>query len=210
MMHVIILTSDPAIRETLRRWVGRCGWHAVANGADTLSHPLIAIVDGLHPAEWAYDELPDGAVTIGNEDSPFQQKPAVSQHLEAPLTIVSLRQVLADMGRQVAQPQRIALACGVIVDCLTGQMTHAETGKADVLTDKELALMVYLASCEGEIVGKETLLQEIWRYQPEVDTHTVETHIYRLRNKMDGVCSGAGDCVTTENGGYCFSTNAKQ
>jgi DNA-binding response OmpR family regulator len=45
-------------------------------------------------------------------------------------------------------------------------------------------------------VPRETLLHEVWGYSPAVTTHTLETHIYRLRRKI------AGELLITEEGGY--------
>jgi len=50
------------------------------------------------------------------------------------------------------------------------------------LTEKETNILKFLYRC-GETVPRETLLHEVWGYNPAVTTHTLETHIYRLRQK---------------------------
>lgn len=52
------------------------------------------------------------------------------------------------------------------------------------LTEKEAAVLNYLHGCDRP-VDKETLLREIWGYGDGVSTHTLETHIYRLRQKLE-------------------------
>ncbi len=53
------------------------------------------------------------------------------------------------------------------------------------LTEKETAIIKCLLSAHPNKVEKENLLEEVWNYAPDVETHTVETHIYRLRQKIN-------------------------
>ncbi len=54
------------------------------------------------------------------------------------------------------------------------------------LTEKEAALLARLCRAEGRPVSRDTLLREVWGYSPNVSSHTVETHVYRLRRKIEG------------------------
>jgi hypothetical protein len=65
-------------------------------------------------------------------------------------------------------------------------MLHEQTGEIVRLTDKEAALLAALAATNGAPVSRETLLEEVWGYGANVTTHTLETHIYRLRQKLGG------------------------
>ncbi len=53
------------------------------------------------------------------------------------------------------------------------------------LTVKETAILRYLYRVGERPVSRETMLQEVWGYHSEVTTHTLETHIYRLRQKIE-------------------------
>ena len=53
------------------------------------------------------------------------------------------------------------------------------------LTEKESALLKFLYRADGALVARQTLLREIWGYSAQASTHTVETHIYRLRRKIE-------------------------
>jgi DNA-binding response OmpR family regulator len=69
------------------------------------------------------------------------------------------------------------------------------------LTEKEVAILRYLYRAGQRSVSRETLLQEVWGYNSGVTTHTLETHIYRLRRKMEKDVA-APAILITEAGGY--------
>lgn len=69
------------------------------------------------------------------------------------------------------------------------------------LTEKEAAILRYLYRAGANPVSRETLLGEVWGYNAGVNTHTLETHIYRLRQKMERDPTNAEILVTTP-GGY--------
>lgn len=69
------------------------------------------------------------------------------------------------------------------------------------LTEKEVSIIKYLYKSQDRIVSKNELLQEVWGYSPDVTTHTIETHIYRLRQKVEHDNPDA-QIIITEEGGY--------
>jgi DNA-binding response OmpR family regulator len=69
------------------------------------------------------------------------------------------------------------------------------------LTDKETAILKYLYRAGDRVVGREVLLDEVWGYNANVTTHTLETHVYRLRQKIEPDPSNA-QILVTEPGGY--------
>ncbi len=73
-------------------------------------------------------------------------------------------------------------------------------GKKVRLTEKETLILKYLYR-QGKAVARETLLHEVWGYNPAVTTHTLETHIYRLRQKVEPDAARA-TLIITESGGY--------
>jgi DNA-binding response OmpR family regulator len=68
------------------------------------------------------------------------------------------------------------------------------------LTEKETNILKFLYR-SAETVPRETLLHEVWGYNPAVTTHTLETHIYRLRQKIERD-PGEARILITESGGY--------
>ena len=69
------------------------------------------------------------------------------------------------------------------------------------LTEKETSILKYLYRAGQKVVSRDILLNEVWGYNAGVTTHTLETHIYRLRQKIEADPSAAAILVT-ETGGY--------
>jgi len=69
------------------------------------------------------------------------------------------------------------------------------------LTEKETAILKYLYRAGDRVIGRDTLLGEVWGYNAGVTTHTLETHVYRLRQKIERDPAHA-EILITEPGGY--------
>lgn len=69
------------------------------------------------------------------------------------------------------------------------------------LTEKETSILKYLYRAGEKVVTRDILLHEVWGYNAGVTTHTLETHIYRLRQKIEKDPSNA-ELLITETGGY--------
>ncbi len=70
------------------------------------------------------------------------------------------------------------------------------------LTEKEHLILQILLKNEDSIVPKRQLLDEVWGYNEHIETHTLETHIYRLRQKIEDDPSQPVLLLTDEQGGY--------
>ena len=73
-------------------------------------------------------------------------------------------------------------------------------GLAIRLTEKETAILVFLARAGGRPVTRQALLDEVWAYAEGVETHTLETHIYRLRQKIEENPASPVCLLTLEDG----------
>lgn len=76
-----------------------------------------------------------------------------------------------------------------------------EKGTKIRLTEKEAAIIKYLYRSGTQVVGRDELLEEVWGYNSGVTTHTLETHVYRLRQKIEKDPSNVS-LLVTESGGY--------
>ncbi len=80
-------------------------------------------------------------------------------------------------------------------------LLHNDKKQKIRLTDKESSLLKYLCRADDRVVSRALLLNEVWGYNSSVNTHTLETHIYRLRQKIEQDPSNA-ELLVTETGGY--------
>jgi DNA-binding response OmpR family regulator len=81
------------------------------------------------------------------------------------------------------------------------KMLITERGSKIRLTEKETSILRFLYRAGERVVTRDVLLQEVWGYNSGVTTHTLETHVYRLRQKIEKEPSNA-KLLLTEGGGY--------
>jgi len=82
-----------------------------------------------------------------------------------------------------------------------GKVMIDEKGRKIRLTEKETSILKYLYRAGSKAVMREELLAEVWGYNAGVTTHTLETHIYRLRQKIEPE-PGQARLLLTDTGGY--------
>lgn len=119
--------------------------------------------------------------------------------LAKPFRLAGLLTVLRDQLRDPAVDQSLTFGDYQLFP-LTRHLVDG-AGRQIRLTEKETAILVYLYRAGARVVPREELLGEVWGYSGGVSTHTVETHIYRLRRKIDGE-DGRAPLLSTEAGGY--------
>jgi DNA-binding response OmpR family regulator len=81
------------------------------------------------------------------------------------------------------------------------KILETEDNKKVRLTEKETNILKFLYRAQSGVVARDVLLHEVWGYNAGVTTHTLETHIYRLRQKIEPDPSNAR-LLVTESGGY--------
>ncbi|MBX3476858.1 MAG: response regulator transcription factor [Brevundimonas sp.] len=82
-----------------------------------------------------------------------------------------------------------------------GKLLVDQKGRKIRLTEKETNILKYLYRAGAKAVSREELLTEVWGYNAGVTTHTLETHIYRLRQKIEPE-PGQARLLLTDAGGY--------
>ncbi len=76
-----------------------------------------------------------------------------------------------------------------------------DEGEEVVLTEKESAILICLAEAQGALISRRDLLTKVWGYVDGVETHTLETHIYRLRQKLE-IDPAKPEILLTQEQGY--------
>jgi DNA-binding response OmpR family regulator len=103
--------------------------------------------------------------------------------------------------RQHEQSEDAVFTIGHYVFKPASKLLIDDKGSKVRLTEKEASILKYLYRAGEKVVSREVLLHEVWGYNAGVTTHTLETHIYRLRQKIEKDPSHA-ELLVTETGGY--------
>ena len=103
--------------------------------------------------------------------------------------------------RQHEQSEDAVFAIGPYTFKPASKLLLDEKGGKVRLTEKETSILKYLYRAGEKVVTRDVLLAEVWGYNTGVTTHTLETHIYRLRQKIEKDPSHA-ELLVTETGGY--------
>ncbi len=103
--------------------------------------------------------------------------------------------------RQHDQSEDVVFTIGQYAFQPAAKLLEAADGQKVRLTDKETSILKYLYRQGPKTITRDVLLKEVWGYNNRVTTHTLETHIYRLRQKIERDPSNAR-LLVTEEGGY--------
>jgi DNA-binding response OmpR family regulator len=121
----------------------------------------------------------------------------ITKPFKFPVLLARLRAQL----RQHEQSEDAIFTLGPYTFKPAVKMLLTEDDKKIRLTEKETNILKFLYRATEGVVPRDTLLHEVWGYNAGVTTHTLETHIYRLRQKIEPDPSHAS-LLVTESGGY--------
>ena len=128
----------------------------------------------------------------GKEKHYFIEQPFKIQHLNKKISVILAKisnsnEITHKIGPFMFFPQKKVI--------MLDDKTKVE------LTEKEVDILKCLLSSDEEIVDKDKLLKQVWNYSSDVTTHTLETHIYRLRQKLE-IDSSIPRLIISEGGGF--------
>ena len=121
----------------------------------------------------------------------------ITKPFKFPVLLARIRAQL----RQHEQSEDAVFSIGPYTFRPSVKMLTDEEGKKIRLTEKETNILKFLYRANDQVVARDILLHEVWGYNAGVTTHTLETHIYRLRQKIEPDPSNAR-LLVTESGGY--------
>ena len=121
----------------------------------------------------------------------------VSKPFKFPVLLARIRAQL----RQHEQSEDAVFTLGPYTFKPAAKMLITEDDRKVRLTEKETNILKFLYRAQDGVVARDVLLHEVWGYNAGVTTHTLETHIYRLRQKIEPDPSNAR-LLVTESGGY--------
>ena len=138
----------------------------------------------------------------GDAEQILSQDSGANDYVTKPFRLGVLLARLRAQVRHFENSEHAVLTIGPFTFKATDKLlVHRKEGHRIRLTEKESQILRYLYRAGEKAVSRETLLGEVWGYNSAVTTHTLETHIYRLRQKIEENPSEA-KLLLTEGGGY--------
>ena len=218
MIKILLIERDTDLREVLCEQLSNTNRFDVFKSSDVpetsklLSNQTFdLIVVDLHPGGLVSLELNDliretelkcAILVITNEnDAPahvFGSDKRISDYIKKPFKFTDLLTRIDFLFQKSDDP---SLLIGPFIFQPAVKLLLTESKEEIRLTEKETSMLLFLYHSKDYVVQRDTLLHEVWGYSTDITTHTLETHVYRLRQKMK---SGPGDTdlLVTEAGGY--------
>jgi DNA-binding response OmpR family regulator len=181
--RVLVLSDEPALAATLASELPEFTFESAPAGQQ-VNDPesfRLAVVDGADKAI-----LPAGLAVV-----------TVTRPVRLSLLIQSIEEKIH--SRPAARQEPVFLTADYVLSPAERCLQSTDGNVSIPLTEKEIALLSCLI---GDLsVTRETLLQTVWGYGGDIATHTLETHIYRLRGKLAQAAAGF-DIIASETGSY--------
>ena len=121
--------------------------------------------------------------------------------IQRPFKIIMLLECIRRLLSKHDFSSEVIIALGNIQFFPGSKFIKMENGQKVNLTEKETNILKYLCQSKDQIVPRELLLNEVWGHTTSLTTHTLETYIYRLRQKISAKLNGK-ELIITKKGGY--------
>lgn len=175
----------------------------VQTGAHLQTSSPIIIWDGSAP--WQEPQtLPAALITLGKAyDTPPHPAQRHYQYL-LPIRAEEFSRKLHEIIKSTMQEGPLHLPTPLQYDARQRVLSRSDSGAKEELTELESRLFEALMAEEGKMLARSTLLSSVWGYAENVETRTLEAHIYRLRQKLESLQGGldTGVEILTHEDGY--------
>ena len=125
--------------------------------------------------------------------------------IKRPFKIIMLLECIRRLLSKYDFSSEVIIPLGNIQFFPGSKFIKMENGQKVNLTEKETNILKYLCQSKDQIVSREVLLHEVWGHTTSLTTHTLETYIYRLRQKINAKLNGK-ELIVTKKGGYQLLT----
>jgi len=218
--RVLLVDDDSMLRSSLAEQLASEGTYAIVEAADC-AQARARVQDGLYEFMILDVSLPDGdgralcrefrdggvtapiiLLTAADSDTDTIEglNSGANDYILKPFRFAVLMARVQAHLRSHGQSEEAVYRIGPYTFRPSAKVLLDAADRKIRLTEKETNILKYLYR-SGETVPRETLLHEVWGYNPAVTTHTLETHIYRLRQKIE-TNPGQARILVTESGGY--------
>lgn len=145
-----------------------------------------------------------GGTLVCLDDRPGVEHPAPIRHLPLPVSLSVLESSLFTPPPAAESAVTLPLAGGRFLFNTKSGIIYRASGEAGPpLTEKETALLLCLYNSASRSARRDDLLSAVWGYGNDIETHTLETYIYRLRQKFP-LQQGETAPLLTRAGGYAL------
>ena len=121
--------------------------------------------------------------------------------IQRPFKIIMLLECIRRLLSKYDFSSEVIIPLGDIQFFPGSRFIMMKNGQKVNLTEKETNILKYLCQSKDQIVSREVLLSEVWGHTTSLTTHTLETYIYRLRQKISAKLNGK-ELIITKKGGY--------
>lgn len=139
--------------------------------------------------------LPDEA----SKSITFNDAQSGAYTIQKPYYLATLLSAIQRLQDRSDKDEIIMLGCYAL-DVVQNSLSAPHNKKPVKLTEKERAILFLLHAKLPDEVSKDVLLDKVWGYGAQIETHTLETHIYRLRQKIEKDSSNPDFLITTDKG----------
>ena len=203
-MHITFIEDDTSQAAIVQRWLEQAGMtcqhfasgaafragFATANADLVIIDWMLPDDDGLQILVWLREEL-GSSVPVMFATTRAEEEALVSaldkgadDYLIKPLRQAEmLARVNARRRRGAATSPRPVIALGG-VELNAAEQRATVRGRQVPLTDREFMLAIYMLKNHGRLLTRQELLENVWRTNPDIVTRTVDTHVSRLRAKL--------------------------